>query len=272
MTGRDLEGRMARAREALEAAERIFVLTGAGISAESGVPTFRGENGLWKDHRPEELATPAAFRRDPRLVWEWYGWRRGLVSACEPNAGHRALAALAGSRPEVRIVTQNVDGLHTLAAREVVDASDRDPAPAAAGGRSTLPLELHGSLFRVRCTECSHREEHRDEIDATSVETLPRCKGCGALLRPDVVWFGESLDPDVLDEAAEIARSADVALVVGTSAVVEPAASLPRLTASTGGTLIEVNPDETPLSSRTDVSLRGPAGSILPGLLTGDEV
>ncbi|MDX1567882.1 MAG: NAD-dependent deacylase [Longimicrobiales bacterium] len=276
MTGRDLEGGVARAREVLAAAGEIFVLTGAGISAESGVPTFRGEDGLWKNHRPEELATPGAFRRDPRLVWEWYGWRRGLISACEPNAGHRALAALAGSRPGVRIVTQNVDGLHTLAVREAVGPSGEsadDPDESSGTHHDpTLPLELHGSLFRVRCTECSHQEEHRAEIDATSTETLPRCRKCGALLRPDVVWFGESLDPTVLDQAAEVARSADVALVVGTSAVVEPAASLPRLTASSGGTLIEVNPDETPLSSRTDVSLRGPAGSILPRLLRGEKV
>ncbi|MFW6199105.1 MAG: Sir2 family NAD-dependent protein deacetylase, partial [Gemmatimonadota bacterium] len=136
MTGPDPDGALADARDALGAAERIFVLTGAGISAESGVPTFRGADGLWKNHRPEELATPLAFRRDPRLVWEWYAWRRGLVSACEPNVGHRALASLARERPGVRIVTQNVDGLHTLAAR------------GAGGPDATLPLELHGSLFR----------------------------------------------------------------------------------------------------------------------------
>ena len=209
-----------RARSVLDSADRVFVLTGAGISAESGVPTFRGSQGLWKKHRPEELATPGAFRRDPRLVWEWYAWRRELVSECAPNPGHRALAAWAHRRrPHVRIVTQNVDGLHTLAAR-----SD--------GGDSALPVELHGSLFRVRCRECHRRTEHRSAIDASSPDTLPRCDTCGALLRPDVVWFGESLDPEVLDEAGSAARRADVALVVGTSAVVEPAASLPRVTAS----------------------------------------
>lgn len=248
---RDLD----RARSALDSADRVFVLTGAGVSAESGVPTFRGSGGLWKEHRPEELATPQAFRRDPRLVWEWYGWRRELVSKCSPNPGHRALAAWAHHRrPHVRIVTQNVDGLHELAAR-----SD--------GGEAALPVELHGSLFRVRCTGCGRRMEHRRPIDATSPETLPRCDACDALLRPDVVWFGESLDPEVLEEAGAAARSADVALVVGTSAVVEPAASLPRVTASSGGVVVEVNPRETPLTPGAHASVRGEAGSVLPRLL-----
>lgn len=253
MTGAD--GDFERARRALDGAGRVFVLTGAGISAESGVPTFRGSQGLWKRYRPQDLATPRAFREDPRLVWEWYGWRRALVSECSPNPGHRALAAWAHRRrPDVRIVTQNVDGLHTVAAR-----SD--------GGDAAFPLELHGSLFRVRCTACDRREEHRDPIDASSPDVLPRCTGCGALLRPDVVWFGESLETRVLDEAAEVAGSADVALVVGTSAVVEPAASLPRVTASSGGLVVEVNPRDTPLTPGSHASVRGEAGSVLPRLL-----
>lgn len=254
-----MTGGLERARAALESAGRVFVLTGAGVSAESGVPTFRGSGGLWKSHRPEDLATPRAFRRDPRLVWEWYGWRRALVSECSPNPAHRALAAWAHRRGGVRIVTQNVDGLHTLAAR-----SD--------GGEGALPLELHGSLFRVRCTACDRRLEHRHPVDASSPDSLPRCSDCGALLRPDVVWFGESLDPDVLEEAAEAARGADLALVVGTSAVVEPAASLPRVTASTGGVVVEVNTDETALTRIADASLRGAAGTVLPRLLGVESV
>lgn len=248
-------GSLARARALVLGAERLLVLTGAGVSAESGVPTFRGEGGLWKRHRPEDLATPGAFRRDPRLVWEWYAWRRELVGACVPNPGHRALARFQGSRPGVVLVTQNVDGLHERAlVEEGVETGRR-------------PLELHGSLFRIRCTRCDHRAPHRDPVDATSRETLPRCPRCGALLRPDVVWFGESLDPTVQRRAFMEARSARTCLVVGTSAVVQPAASLPLATLEAGGVVVEVNPDPTPLTSLAEVSVRGPAGRVLPALL-----
>ncbi|HSR42384.1 MAG TPA: NAD-dependent deacylase [Longimicrobiales bacterium] len=257
MSGVD-PGALERARGLVEGAGRIVVLTGAGVSAESGVPTFRGEDGLWKRHRPEELANPLAFRRDPRLVWEWYAWRRETVRGCEPNPGHRALARLALEREGVAIVTQNVDDLHGRAARE--EAEERAPDPA-------LPLELHGSLFRVRCTGCFERREHVEAIDATAAETLPRCPSCGALLRPDVVWFGESLDPRVIETARHRAETADLCLVVGTSAVVQPAASLPRATAAAGGAVVEVNPEETPLTSLADATLRGPAGRVLPRLL-----
>lgn len=234
-----------------------MVLTGAGISAESGVPTFRGEQGLWKTYRPEELASPHAFRRDPRLVWEWYGWRRELVSTCAPNPGHRALArlALAG---RARIITQNVDGLHEAA------------AVAEAGGRAweaAAPVELHGSLFRVRCTSCTYHGRDRAAIDATSEGVLPSCPECGALLRPDIVWFGEALDPAVLSEAFDLARHAELCLVVGTSAVVQPAASLPLATLEAGGSIVEVNPEPTPLTRAAALSLRGPGGEVLPTLL-----
>lgn len=246
-----------RGRALLAKAGRVVVLTGAGVSAESGVPTFRGEAGLWKSRRPEELATPEAFRRDPRLVWEWYGWRRGLVGRCRPNPGHHALARAALARGSLVVVTQNVDGLHEIAAREA--ASGGDPGPA-------LPVELHGSLFRSRCTGCGRPSPDRGAVDASSLETLPRCRGCAELLRPDVVWFGERLDPAVLDRAFRAARAADVCLVVGTSAVVHPAASLPLATLASGGRLIEVNPADTPLTARADVVLRGAAGELLPGL------
>lgn len=254
----------ARARDLVERAERLLVLTGAGISAESGVPTFRGAEGLWKEFRPEELATPAAFARDPRLVWEWYDWRRRRVQECRPNAAHLALAALAlapGSR--VRIVTQNVDGLHTIAAREV--AATLAPRPRAAD--PAAPLELHGSLFRVRCTVCGSRRSHVDPIDATSRESLPRCDGCDALLRPDIVWFGEPLDDAVLGEALERARTADVCFVVGTSAVVQPAASLAMVTKRSGGSVIEVNPESTPLTPFADVSIRATATDAVPKIV-----
>ncbi len=248
---------LARARGLLEDAARVFILTGAGISAESGVPTFRGEDGLWRSYRPEELATPQAFRRDPRLVWEWYAWRRGKVSDCEPNPGHRALARLALARP-ARIVTQNVDGLHEVAARDEADGSDWSAAS---------PLELHGSLFRVRCTECAYHRRDRADIDATDRDTLPSCPECGALLRPDIVWFGEALDPLVLSAAFDEAREADLCLVVGTSAVVQPAASLPGITKDAGGFVVEINPQATPLTDFADVALKGPAGIVLPTLM-----
>lgn len=251
---------LARARELLSEASSICALTGAGVSAESGVPTFRGEEGLWKSYVPEELATPQAFRRDPRLVWEWYGWRREKIGACKPNPGHEALAELALGAKEVRLVTQNVDGLHEAAARAV--AGPNSPGPA-------IPLELHGSIFRVKCTSCTYRVPHREPIEAESVADLPSCPVCNALLRPDVVWFGESLDPQVLSEAFQAAREAEVCLVVGTSALVHPAASVPLATLEGGGVIIEVNPTETPLSGLAAVSLRGASGEILPRLLEG---
>jgi NAD-dependent deacetylase len=263
----------ARARDLVRRARRIAVLTGAGVSAESGVPTFRGAGGLWRDRRPEELATPGAFARDPRLVWEWYAWRRELLRACRPNAAHLALARLAlaraapprddggaedGQAPVV-LVTQNVDELHADAARQA--AGDGDPAPA-------LPLELHGSIWRVRCTGCGARSAHRGAIDTSSASTLPRCERCRALLRPDVVWFGEALDERVLDAAWAAAGRADVCLVVGTSAVVQPAASLALATLRRGGAVIEVNPEATPLTPAATVSLRGAAAAVVPGLVS----
>jgi len=252
-----LTDELTAARRMLDGAARVAVLSGAGLSAESGVPTFRGEGGLWRSYRAEELATPQAFRRDPVLVWEWYVWRRGLVGACRPNAAHRALARFALDRA-VSIITQNVDGLHGVAAKE--EAGGRDPSPA-------LPLELHGTLFRDRCSRCGARASARPEVDVTAVESLPRCASCGGLLRPDVVWFGESLDPQVLHEAFARAREADVCLVVGTSALVQPAASVPLSTLESGGSLVEVNVERTPLSPHAAATLLGPAAEVLPRLL-----
>ena len=247
---------IARARALIENAATAVVLTGAGVSAESGVPTFRGAGGLWKQFRPEDLATPQAFARDPRLVWEWYAWRRTLVAACAPNAAHRALAEWAIRRETVTIVTQNVDGLHTRAARDA--AGSADPSPA-------LPVEVHGSLLRDRCSACDARSD-AIAVDATSVATLPRCTRCGAMLRPDVVWFGEMLDEAVLAKVDAAAASADVCLVVGTSALVHPAASLPLRTRAAGGAIIEVNPEETPLTGAATVSIRGSAAGVVPAL------
>jgi len=283
-----------RAEALVRGARRVVVLTGAGVSAESGVPTFRGPEGLWREYRPEELATPEAFARDPRLVWEWYAWRRTVVARCAPNAAHRALARFTLRRdaarqsaadpdpaPDeerwVRIVTQNVDGLHAEAAREaaaeLLAATARDAAPdvmrlARGPSATALPLELHGSLFRSRCTRCAARYDGRDEpVDASSLETLPRCPRCGALLRPDVVWFGEALDERVLDDAVRAAERAEVCLVIGTSGVVQPAASLAGVAREAGGRVVEVNPDETPLTRLADVAVRLPAARAVPRIV-----
>ena len=237
--------------EVLANAARVVVLTGAGISAESGVPTFRGAGGLWKSHRAEDLATPEAFRRDPRLVWEWYGWRRDVVRACAPNAAHVALARFANRHVDTLIATQNVDGLH------------RD-----AGTREDALVELHGGLFRVRCTACDWRSSsHSATVDATSIETLPRCAHCGALARPDIVWFGESLDPVYIERAFRAAEAADVCLVIGTSGVVQPAASIASVARGRGGRVIEINPVETPITDIAAVTIRGTAVETVPVVL-----
>jgi NAD-dependent deacetylase len=244
-----------RARQALREAERVVIFTGAGVSAESGVPTFRGAGGLWRAFRAEDLATPEAFARDPRLVWEWYAWRRALVAECAPNAAHHAIARHAAARPGVTVVTQNVDGLHQRAEREL-----------GVRERSSV-VPLHGALFDTRCSRCSWRPPNEIAIDATSIATLPRCGACESLLRPDIVWFGEQLDAAVLERAFDAAGAADLCLVVGTSALVQPAASVASTAARAGATLIEVNMEETPLSTHAAIALRGPAGAIVPRLL-----
>jgi NAD-dependent deacetylase len=221
------------------------VLTGAGISAESGVPTFRdAQTGLWAKFRPEDLATPEAFARDPQRVWQWYEWRRGLVRKAEPNPGHRALVELARRVPRFTLVTQNVDGLHQRA-----------------GSRDVI--EYHGNLFRDRCSA----ERAVRERAAASPSGLPECASCGALLRPDVVWFGEAIPPRALQAADTAAASCDVFLSIGTAAAVYPAAGLAAAAASAGATVIEVNVAATELTARANLALSGPAGEVLPRLL-----
>lgn len=252
-------GALARARALLDEARRVLVLTGAGVSAASGMPTFRGEDGLWKDRRPEELATPEAFARDPRAVWEWYGWRRRMARECDPNPAHLWIARWCVSHPDVTLVTQNVDSLHRRALESV--------APDAAAVERASPVELHGDLFRVRCAGCGRRAPHEAEVDATSRETLPRCQRCGELLRPDVVWFGESLEAEMLEAAFAAAERAEACLVVGTSAVVQPAASLATTAAGAGAAVVEINPETTPASRVAEVSLRADAARAVPALL-----
>ena len=252
---------VARAGALIADAQRITVLTGAGISAESGVPTFRGHQGLWRSFRPEELATPEAFRRDPRLVWQWYAWRRSLIAECEPNAAHLALAELGLDRPgAVTLVTQNVDGLHHRAARSVAEASGVSPDAA-------FPLEVHGAIHRDRCSACALRMDATGVADFQGDAPLPSCPSCGSPMRPDVVWFGESLEAAVIDAAFAAAAASEVCLVVGTSALVHPAASVPEVTRAAGGAVVEVNLDPTPLTPSSTVTILGEAGSILPELL-----
>jgi NAD-dependent deacetylase len=267
----DVAPPLTKARAILDGAREILVLTGAGISSESGVPTFRGEDGLWKRYRAEDLATPEAFARDPRLVWEWYAWRRGLIRKCEPNAAHRALAGWAARRPGVTLVTQNVDGLHERAARDVSRVAGSGGSGQASGAEpersGSGTVEIHGSIFRSRCTGCGARAPHWEPVVADALDTLPRCSICEGLLRPDVIWFGEALEEGVLALAVEAAAGADVCLVVGTSGLVHPAAGLPGLTRDQGGVVLEVNPEPTPISGIAEVSLRGRAGEVLPNLL-----
>jgi NAD-dependent deacetylase len=229
-------------RARLAAAGAVCVLTGSGISAESGLPTFRGVGGLWQDRRVEELASPAGFAREPRLVWNWYDERRRAHARVEPSAAHVALAALERSVPRFTLVTQNVDSLHRRA-----------------GSRNVL--ELHGSLREARCTRCGERRPFDDGFDLDAI-----AHDCGGMWRPDIVWFGEALPRDALEAAFAAARAADVMLVIGTSGVVQPAASL-ATKRCTNAYVIEINPEETVLTPLVDRSIRAGASAVLPQLL-----
>jgi NAD-dependent deacetylase len=238
-----MQTQIEKLKERLRAARSLAVLTGAGVSAESGVPTFRGADGLWRSHNPQELATPEAFEADPFLVWEWYDWRRSIISKIQPNPAHFAIAELEKRFLEFTLITQNVDGLHLLAGSKKV-------------------IELHGSIWTLVCVECGNSSENRD----VPIKILPRC-ACGGLLRPGVVWFGESLPEGALFRAFEASSNAECVLVVGTSGVVQPAASLALRAKGAGAFVAEINPDETPLSSIADLRLAGKAGELLPALL-----
>jgi NAD-dependent deacetylase len=229
----------------LRGAEHVVALTGSGISAESEVPTFReAQTGLWEHFHPQELATPDAFARDPRHVWEWYEWRRKLVAEAEPNPGHKALAELERRIPDFTLVTQNVDGLHARAASQNM-------------------IELHGNILRSKCSlegEVAEPEEHSDSVP-------PRCPRCGAPLRPDVVWFSEGLPAGALEAASEAARGCDLFFSIGTSSLVYPAAALPYEALKNSATLVEINASETPLTRHATFVLEGRTGEVLPNLL-----
>lgn len=231
----------------LAAAKNVTVLTGAGISAESGVPTFRdAQIGLWAKYSPEELATPRAFRRNPRLVWEWYAWRRKLVADAKPNPAHLALAEMEPLFPQFQLITQNVDGLHQRAGSQRV-------------------IELHGNITRTKCFDEDTLVSNWEDTD----DVPPQCPNCGGPLRPDVVWFEEALPKAELVLAVQASTACDVFLCVGTSGVVYPAAALPFEALRSGATLVEINPQTTPLTARTSFTLAGAAGVVLPEFLAG---
>jgi NAD-dependent deacetylase len=246
---------LADAARRLAGASRVVVFTGAGVSAESGVPTFRDDlTGLWARFDARQLATPQAYHADPDLVWGWYEWRRARARQVEPNPGHVAIAAIEARVSHCVVVTQNVDDLHEQAG-------------------SKAPIHLHGSLFAPRCVGADgHPAALPEDFDQPLGEEgsripPPRCAHCGALVRPGVVWFGEALPEAALTTAVEAAAYCDVLLVVGTSGVVYPAAEIPQVTARLGGTVIQVNPDSTPLDEVCAINLRGSAATVLPALV-----
>ena len=229
----------------LRDATRVFVVTGAGISAESGIPTFRGSGGLWEGFRAEELATPQAFAEDPARVWRWYRWRAEQYGDCAPNPGHHVIAHMEAHYEGLLVATQNVDGLHRRAGnREVV--------------------ELHGSIADMRCTSCAALAPFPSGPGGD--DPVPSCSICGALMRPHILWFGETYWPGILERAQGAAEGADVCLVIGTSAQVWPPVALALHAQACGATLIDVNPDRTDLSARAEIHLAGPAGELLPAL------
>jgi len=243
----------------IRGAKRLTILTGAGVSAASGVPTFRGQDGLWRHYRPEDLATPDAFARDPRLVWEWYAWRREIIAACRPNAAHDVIAAWSGSDPGVRppdagrlkvtVLTQNVDDLHLLAGtRELV--------------------RMHGSIWELSCWgRCAPGVTPWRDGRVPMADLPPQCPHCGGIARPAVVWFGESLRAEDLD-AASRATACDVFLAVGTSALVYPAAGLVHDAREHGAFTAEINLEDTPVSAAVDLAVHGRAEQILPTIAT----
>lgn len=233
---------------------RITVMTGAGVSAASGVPTFRGADGLWKNFQAADLATPEAFARDPKLVWEWYDWRRQKIAACRPNAAHRVLAEWRSLFPGFTLITQHVDGLHERAFAEA--------AAGPAGLRDII--RLHGSIWEVMCWEGCAAAPPRWRDDTVAFEEIPpRCPHCGGLIRPGVVWFGERLDPEHLERAAD-AADCDVFITVGTSAVVYPAAGFLDQARRAGAYTVEINPEATTATATVDLVLRGAAEDVLP--------
>jgi NAD-dependent deacetylase len=231
-------------RNRLANAKAVTVLTGAGISADSGIPTFRGAEGLWKNFRPEELASPEAFEKDPRIVWEWYNWRRELIASKAPNEAHHTLVELEQRTEQFWLITQNVDGLH----------------PKAGSQRLS---EIHGNIWKVCCTECSQVFDNLE----VPLPALPLCQVCKGLLRPHIVWFGESLDPQDLQHSYAALQACDLLLIIGTSGMVYPAASFGPVAKDQGAFVVECNLDPTPNSTLVDLAIQGKAKDIVPQIL-----
>jgi NAD-dependent deacetylase len=234
---------IAKAIEILKNSKVVFVLTGAGISAESGIPTFRGVDGLWKNYSATDLATPEAFEKDPALVWEWYRWRQEIISRANPNVAHTALVEIEKNCKNFLLLTQNVDNLHQRAGSKHI-------------------LELHGNIFRSRCNTCGIVYE-----TTTKTASVPTCT-CGSFLRPDVVWFGEPIPQDIWQESLAFLREADAAIICGTSGVVWPAAAIPQIAKTTGTKIIEINLEQTPITPTVDISLLGKATEILTEIIS----
>jgi NAD-dependent deacetylase len=238
-----------RAATHLHAAQHIAILTGAGVSKESGVPTFRDAlTGLWAQYNPQELATPSAFRRSPKLVWDWYEWRREIIGKSQPNAGHIALADLHQHKDSVWLITQNVDDLHEQAGSQDV-------------------IHLHGNIAANKCFADCQGTPTLIDVATLDYEDVPRCPFCNAYVRPDVVWFGEQLPREALGTAGIYSRDCDVMLVVGTSGMVSPASQLPSIAKQHGATLIEVNPDVSMITPLVDLHLQAPSGAVLPRVI-----
>ena len=240
-----IENEITKAYELVNEADKITVLSGAGISAESGIPTFRGDGGLWNNYRPEELATPKAFFENPEIVWQWYDWRRSLMKKAEPNAGHFALTELQRQKKDFNLITQNVDGLHQKA------------------GTQDL-IEIHGNLWEMRCTSCN-RIEKSYEVPLPVIP--PKCSACGEMMRPNIVWFGEIIPIQIIDRCIIAIEECDLLLIVGTSGMVEPAASFGIMAKKKEIPVIELNLDHTPNTGLYDISIRAKSGEILPLLV-----
>ena len=244
-----MEKEIAKAYELISKSNEIVVLTGAGISAESGIPTYRGEEGVWRNYDPQELATPEAFSRNPKLVWEWYDSRRAIMKKAKPNPGHFAITTLEKEKKDFTLITQNVDGLHF-----------------AAGTRNVI--ELHGSLWEVKCTEC---DKVKKDYQVPIAELPPTCATCNSIVRPNTVWFGEIIPMERIDRCLFAIEQCDLLLIVGTSGVVEPAASMGLIAKKSEKPVVEINIERTPGTGLYDVSVMGKSAEILP-LLTESEI
>lgn len=229
----------------MHAAHSLAVITGAGISSESGVPTFRGPGGLWKNHRAQDLATPEAFARNPQLVHDWYCWRREICAKARPNPAHEAVARLEKDYKEFLLITQNVDGLHRRA------------------GNHKL-IEIHGNIFKSYCTACQH---HLDQNASPAIALPLDCSQCGGRMRPDIVWFGEGYNAAQVEMAFTFLKSADLVIVIGTSGMVPMPVYLAQHAAEAGARILDINPDFSAVTKIADLHLIGPAGLIMPKLL-----